>query len=881
MIATDEVKALRAGRGFRVLNLGSPIVIALVTTELPIIEVFPQLKAALREHRNVVLQAPPGAGKSTGVPLELLGEPWTRGKRLIMLEPRRLATRAVSARMAQMLGEPVGRTVGYRMRLDSRVGPATRIEVVTEGVLTAILQRDAALEGVAGVIFDEFHERSLQADLSVALCLEVQAHVNEELRLLVMSATLAADPVAELLGGAPIVSSRGRNFPVETRYLPPATDRRRPGASVSSELESLVKRASAAVRRSLAEEPGDVLVFLPGAAEIRRVHAELLAADLDATTRVMPLMGELTQQEQEIAIRPSAAGARKVVLATNIAETGLTIEGVRVVVDCGFSRRPRFDPGSGMSRLETLRISRASADQRRGRAGRVAPGVCYRLWSEGTDQTLEEHTPAEILEADLAPLALELAGWNVADVAKLRWLDEPPAAAYAQASDLLRRLGALDAQGRISAHGREMLALRVHPRLAHMLLRARAISLVDTACDLAAILGDRDILRSGGRQRDPDLHARLDTVQGTGAGHDRVDRATLDRVRQAAKQFRRQLGGAFSQSGDVVISEADETGVLLALAYPDRVAKARTPGSGRYLLSNGRGAFFDGPQALSRHEFLAIAELDGAEREARIFLAAPISLDALRTAFADEIVVRERVSWEARQRAVIATREQLLGALVLEERPLVQPPAERVAAALLEGIRELSLEVLPWDEATLGFRARVQFVAGLPAERAANWPDVTDAALLAGVESWLAPRLRGMTRIDHLERLDLRAALEDQLDRNQRRRLEELAPTHMSVPSGARVRIDYVDGDAPSLSVKLQELFGLQETPRIGGGAVPLLIKLLSPAQRPVQVTRDLASFWRNGYAEVRRELKGRYPRHDWPDDPLRARPSRGVRRRG
>jgi ATP-dependent helicase HrpB len=849
--------------------------------DLPIVEVLPALMAALRAHRNVVLQAPPGAGKSTGVPLALLGEPWMHGRRLIMLEPRRLATRAVTARMAEMLGESVGRTVGYRMRLDSRVSAATRIEVVTEGVLTAILQRDAALDGVACVIFDEFHERSLQADLGLALCLDVQAHVNEELRLLVMSATLAADPVAELLGGAPIVRGAGRSYPVETHYLPAAAGRGRPVAFARSELESLVKRTGAAVRRALVEESGDVLTFLPGAAEIRRVHAELTAADLGASIRIVPLMGQLTQAEQELAIRPSAAGTRKVVLATNIAETGLTIEGVRVVVDCGFSRRPRFDPGSGMSRLETLRISRASADQRRGRAGRVAPGVCYRLWSEGIDQALEAHSPAEILETDLAPLALELAGWNVADVGTLRWLDEPPAAAYAQARDLLQRLGALDPQGRITVHGRELLTLRVHPRLAHMLIRARALGCANTACELAAILSERDVVRRDSGQRDPDLRLRLDLIRGTAARDERVDRATLDRARQAAQQFRRQLGPASAESAAVPIPASDEVGVLVALAYPERMARARIPGSGRYLMSNGRGAFFESPQVISKHEFLAIAELDGAEREARIFLAAPLSRDTLCAIFSDAIRVRERVCWDTRQRAVVATREQILGAVMIDERPLVPLPEDRVASALLDGIRALSLDALPWDDRTRAFRARVRFAAGLPAEHAAGWPDVSDQSLLAGADRWLAPRLRGMTRADHLAKLDLRAALDAMLDHKQRRRLEEVAPTHVTVPSGARVRIDYIGVDAPSLSAKLQELFGLEETPRIGGGTVPLLIKLLSPAGRPVQVTRDLASFWRQGYAEVRRELKGRYPRHDWPDDPLQARPARAARRGG
>jgi ATP-dependent helicase HrpB len=821
-----------------------------------------------------VLQAPPGAGKSTGVPPALLEEPWMRDQRLIMLEPRRLATRAVSAHMAQMLGEPLGRTVGYRMRLDSKVSAVTRIEVVTEGVLAALLQDDPALEGVACVIFDEFHERSLQADLGLALCLDVQSHLNEELRLLVMSATLAAEPVAQLMGDAPIVRGSGRSFPVETRYLAPAGQRAR---SAGADVETLSQRTSAAVMRALREEQGDALVFLPGAAEIRRVAADLRSADLEACTSVLPLMGELAQAEQERAIRPSETGQRKVVLATNIAETGLTIEGVRVVIDAGFARRSRFDPLSGMSRLETLRISRASADQRRGRAGRVAPGVCYRLWSEGTDQTLEPFTPAEILEADLAPLALELAGWNAASPLALQWLDPPPAAAYAQAQDLLRALGALDHAGRITAHGRELLSLRIHPRLAHMLLRSRALHLAESACDLAALLGERDLMRRREGARDADIRTRLEILRGEHPQGETIDRAALERARGMAGQLRRRLGG--SRQRTATIADADQAGVLLALAYPDRVARARERGSGRYLLSNGRGARLEGAQSLARSEFLAVAELDGAEREARIFLAAPLGRQALETTLAQEIVARERVSWDSRERAVIAVRERLLGELVVEERN-IRPDAQVSARVLLEGIRELTLDVLPWERETRSLQARVRFVAALPRERSGNWPDLSDSALLARAGQWLLPRLEGMTRVEHLARLDLRAALESELDFRQRRRLEELAPTHLVVPSGSRIRIDYLEADAPSLAAKVQELFGMSATARIGGGEVPVLIKLLSPANRPVQVTHDLASFWRSGYAQVRRELKGRYPRHDWPEDPLTAQPSRGVRRR-
>lgn len=834
--------------------------------ELPIHAAIAELKAALHAHRSVVLQAPPGAGKSTVVPLELLGESWMSGRRIVMLEPRRLAARAVAARMADTLGEPVGRSVGYRMRLDSRVSAATRIEVVTEGILTALMQRDAALEDVGCVIFDEFHERSLQADLGLALCLDVQSHLNEALRLLVMSATLNAEPLARLLGAAPIVRAHGRSFPVEVRYGEKSAQDSRGAAR---ELQQAVRATTAAVRRALEEESGDLLVFLPGAGEIHRVLAALEQPALPPDVRLAPLFGELSREDQDRALAPSPPGRRKVVLATNIAETSLTIEGVRVVIDSGLARRARFDPVSGMSRLETLRISRASAEQRCGRAGRLEPGVCYRLWTEGVQQTLEGHTPAEILEADLAPLALELAGWNVTDPGQLRWLDPPPGAAYAQALDLLRRLGALDEHMRITSHGREMLQLRMHPRLAHMLVRSRELDAMPLACDLAALLSERDILRGRSDERDADIHVRLELLQGRGS-HD-ADRGALERVKKMAAQYRRQLGVE-----EAPVS-ADAAGSLLALAYPDRIAHARSSGSGRYRLSNGRGAFFAGPQSLARAEFLAVAELDAGEREARIFLAAALKREEIEHIFADDILTVEQVRWDPQQQAVLATRERRLGALVLEERALTRADSGALQAALIDGIRQLSLEqALPWSAEAREWRARVMFMRGLQPD---IWPDVSDAALAVSLEHWLAPWLEGMTRREHLTRLDLHAALEALLDWNLRKRLDELAPTHMTVPSGSSIRIDYLDGDTPSLSVRLQEVFGLHESPRIGGGKVALLIKLLSPARRPVQMTRDLASFWRSGYLEVKKELKGRYPRHYWPDDPLRAQAVRGTRR--
>jgi len=828
---------------------------------LPIVEVLPQIVAALQTGRSLVIQAPPGAGKSTRVPLELLEQPWARGRRILMLEPRRLAARAVAARMASLLSEPVGHTVGYRMRLDTRVSDATRLEVLTEGVLSGLLREDPALEDVACVIFDEFHERSLQADLGLAMCLDARQHLNESLRIVVMSATLEAEPVARLLEEAAIVRSAGRSHPVDVRYAARVAD-------TSLESRVIAGRCANAVGRALEETTGDVLTFLPGAGEIRRVQSLLEESGLDRNVILAPLFGDLSRDEQDRAMAPAPPGQRKVVLATNIAETSLTIEGVRVVVDAGVARRARFDPVSGMSRLETLRISRASADQRCGRAGRVAAGTCYRLWTEATQRALEAQTPAEILEADLAPLALEIAGWNVTDVASLRWLDSPPGGSLAQARDLLRQLGALDREHRSTAHGRAMLGLRTHPRLAHMLLRGRDLGLAALAADIAAVLTER--VEPGAGARDADLRRRLDALND---GHG-VDKAARDRAKRTADLFLRQLGsqGSRAQGG-----EEDSIGTLVALAYPDRIARQK--GSGRYVLSSGRGAVFTAPQSLSRAEFLAIAELDAGEREALIRLAAPLRREALERAFADEIEPVDDIRWDSRERAVLATRTRRLGDLVIDEKPLRNPDAARVAAALLQGIRETSLDVLPWTRELRAWQARVGFVRRLAAESATGWPDVSDEGLAAQLDTWLAAGIDGMSRIDHLARLDLRAALESLLDWRLRERLDALAPASVQVPSGSHIRIDYLEPETPSLSVRLQEVFGLRSTPRIGGGAVAVVMKLLSPAQRPVQVTRDLESFWRSGYAEVRKELKGRYPKHYWPDDPLQAQPRRGARR--
>ena len=833
---------------------------------LPIDAALPALRTELAAHGAVVLTAPPGAGKSTVVPLVLLGESWARGKRLLMLEPRRLAARAVAERMARTLGESVGRTVGYRMRRDTRVSKDTRLEVLTEGVLVRMLQSDPALEGVAAVLFDEFHERSLQADLALALALDARETLGAPVKFLIMSATLEAEGIARLLGGAPVVRAAGRSFPVETRYAgtgaPPLPEALARGtASPEQSVARLVLRA-------LEETHGDVLVFLPGAREIRRV-AQLLQSE-GAEARILPLYGELSAAAQDAALTP-LAGVRRVVLATNIAETSLTLEGVRVVVDSGLVRRLRFDPNTGMSRLELERISRASAEQRQGRAGRLETGVCYRLWSEAAHRSLAPFTPAEILEADLASFALELAQWGARDATALSWLDPPPAGLLQSARDLLARLGALDAQGRITEHGRAMARLAVHPRLAHMLLCARELGAVALAADLAALLAERDLVRSGGR--DADIRTRLEILRGE-APLGETDRDALMAVRAQAREFTRQLGGA-ARAGPYATS----AGALLALAFPDRIGAQRAGGEGRFALANGRGAHFAEAQSLARQPLIVAVHLDDRERDARILLAAPLEREALEAVIPGALQWRETVEWNRREQAVVARRELRLDQVLLEAHPLAAVPAERAREALLAGVRDLGIGVLPWERELRELQARVALVRGLGGPYT-EWPDLEDAALAESLEDWLAPWLEGVTRREHLARVPLAEALRARMGWQRLRELDALAPTHLTVPSGAQIRIDYLDASAPVVAVRLQEVFGLAETPRLVGGRVPVTFKLLSPAHRPVQVTRDLGSFWRRGYAEVRKDLRGRYPKHHWPEDPLTAEAVRGVRRR-
>jgi len=827
---------------------------------LPIDAILPQLLATLSRHPSIVVQAPPGAGKTTRVPLALLQADWLEDKKIIMLEPRRLAARAAARFMAHSLNERVGETVGYRVRLDSKVGANTRIEVVTEGILTRMLQEDPALAAYAVVIFDEFHERHLNSDLGLALCLDAQQGLREDLKLIVMSATLDGAAVAALLDDAPVLSSEGRSFAVAIHHQPLrhgfARERRAFLAEMAQQIVAVLK-----------QEQGSALVFLPGAGEIRQLHELLQGAGLGPDVLLAPLFGQLTPAEQDAAIQPAPAGKRKLVLASAIAETSLTIEGIRIVIDSGLMRMPRFDPNTGLTSLVTLPVSRAAAEQRCGRAGRLSEGVCYRLWKSGTP--LLAHSAAEILDADLAPLLLELAQWGVTEMQALRWLDTPPPAHVAQARDLLQQLGALDAAGRISAHGRAMARWGTHPRLAHMLLRGRAINAGALACELAAILSDRDLLR-GEAGRQSDLQLRIEAMRERARGRE-VDQGALRQAREAAGQWQRQL----QVSPDPSAEDLHLLGVVLACAYPDRIGRRRE-NSSRYVLSNGRGAILNEGDPLCSEEFIVAAILDGA-REARVFLAAGLHREDLLHYHADLIRTRSIVQWDDRNACVLAREQQTIGELVIDDRPLATADPEATAAALLTGIRQRGLACLPWTDAAHELQARAGFVRE---HIDAAWPDLGDAALLDGLETWLSPYINGMSRLSHLTRLDLHNILISRLSYDQQRRLEQLAPTHLSVPSGSRIRLDYSQFP-PVLAVRLQEMFGLADTPRVGGGKVPVLLHLLSPARRPMQITQDLAGFWQTSYHEVKKDLKGRYPKHHWPDDPLQAQATARAKRKG
>lgn len=853
------------------------------STSLPIDDALPALTRALEGNTCAVLEAPPGAGKTTRVPLALLDTSWLTGRRIVMLEPRRLAARTAAHYMARTLGEGVGETVGYRVRGDTKISARTRIEVVTEGVLARLLSADQALDGYGAVLFDEYHERSLHGDLGLALTLETQTHLRPDLRVLVMSATLDGDLVARLLGSAnepaPVVRSDGRMFPVETRHRAPRTDER---------IDATVARVA---REALASDSGDVLVFLPGMGEQRRVADRLSGDSLLESQRavVHVLHGSLPLAAQDAAIAPAPANSRKIVLATSIAETSLTIEGVRVVVDSGVSRIPRYDARAGLTRLETVKVSRASADQRRGRAGRVAPGVCYRLWDAAHDHALTPRTRPEILDADLSALALELADAGISDPQTLRWMDPPPAGAFLQARTLLAQLGALDEAGRITPHGRQMSTLPLAPRLAHLLIHAHQRGRGTLGVELVALLEERDVLRTDAGPPPADMRLRVealrknqsDAVSLHGAY---VDRDAMRRVRELTTQLTRDVRSIATYKASTSHADArgqlddlDDVGLLLALAFPDRVAQKRSGNEPRFLLRAGTGAAVNRGDALANAEWLAVAELDGNPPEYRVARGAPLTKQEVLEDFGDQVQTQTVVEWHESTQSIRARKRSTLGALTIEDVAVHQPNADLVRGALMLEIARVGVDALPWSDAGSRTRERLAFVHAHLAE----WPSVNADTLLATLDAWLSPHVNGIRKWSELAALDWSELLLSTLPWERRAALDRLAPTHLEVPSGSRIALDYSDAESPVLAVKLQEVFGWQSTPLLCDGRVAVTMHLLSPAQRPVQVTKDLAGFWRTSYFEVRKELRGRYPRHPWPEDPLTAMATRRAKPRG
>jgi ATP-dependent helicase HrpB len=818
-------------------------------TPLPIDAVLDELDRTLADNNTAVLVAPPGAGKTTRVPLALLDAPWLKDKKIIMLEPRRIAARASAERMARTLGERAGETVGYRVRFGSKVSRATRIEVVTEGIFSRQILDDPELNGVAAVLFDEFHERSLDADLGLALARDAQTGLREDLRILVMSATLDGARVGKLLGDAPVVASEGRAFTVETRYLG-----RKPDAPIERQMAD-------AIGSALRADPGSVLAFLPGAAEIRRTQNLLAERVHDPAVEIVPLFGALEASVQDRAIAPAPKGSRKVVLATSIAETSLTIEGVRIVVDSGLARVPRYEPDIGLTRLETVRASRAAVDQRRGRAGRTEPGVCYRLWDEPQTASLAPYTQPEILSADLSSLVLDLAQWGVRDPATLAFLDPPPAPALKEANSLLYELGALDSDGRITAEGKSLRALALPPRLARMTVDSHRLGAGEAAAEIAAILTERGL---GGDS--VDLDVRLDQFR-----RDRSPRAAS--ARSLAQRWVQQVAAS---EGPPAEDSSPSTGIMLALAFPDRVARNR--GNGSFVLANGRGAAVEQTSSLARTPYIAVGELTGTAAQGRILLAAPIAQADIEARFADQIEDLEEISFDRGAMALRGRRRRTLHAITLSEAPVALSPSAETARIFAAGLIAAGLDKLPWSKALKQWRDRVMFLRKAEGDA---WPDLSDAALAADAQSWLVPALYDKTSLKELSAGDLSEAVMALLPWELRARLEREAPTHFEAPTGTMLAIDYEAEQGPTIAVRLQELFGLNTHPSIAKGAVPLVLELLSPAQRPVQVTRDLPGFWRGSYAAVRSDLRGRYPRHPWPEDPANALPTRRVKPRG
>jgi ATP-dependent helicase HrpB len=847
---------------------------------LPILTILPELISQLEQRNEAIIEAPPGAGKTTQIPLSLLDFNGLGGQKILMLEPRRLAAKAAASRMSEMLKEKVGHTVGYRVRHDSCVSKHTRIEVVTEGILTRMIQTDPTLGGIGIVIFDEFHERHLEADLGLALTLQARQifRDSEPLKIIMMSATVDDDAISNLLDHTPVIRSKGKMYSVEVHYSP-ASD------TQTNRLEETVAHK---ISQVLSQEEGSLLVFLPGQREIKKVY-ELVQSQQRENKQLLitPLFGNLSLDEQTKAIQPAPEGKRKIVLATDIAETSLTINGVRVVIDAGLSRKPVFDTASGMTRLHTKRLSRASSIQRMGRAGRTEPGSCYRLWSEVQQQQLIEHTLPEILQADLVPLALQLLLWGVNDPNELQWIDPPPVTAYQQALELLQQLGAVtfkedsstQSHWVLTEHGSAMAAMPLHPRLAHMILMGQKFGLHQQACEIAAILSERDPIAPAAnknRERDADIQARIEVIQSTGQHSKRhaqyLNYAALKNIRNLIKEFKRQKVGDVLQTVEEVKNPI-WSGFLIALAYPERIAQQRQPGSSEYRMSSGRAAHLGQYDLLQQQAYLAVAHASshkGGSSES-IYLAAPLSEELFEDQLKSQIQIKERVYWDNKKERLIAEEHTCFGQLVIRRTELASINPEDRTKIVLDRVRQHGLALLPWTDEMRQWQARILLLCTMEqgdTTKASEWPDVSEAGLISNLDEWLGPYVAKVSLLKHLAELDLKQILTSQINWAQSKLLDELVPVKIEVPSGSQIRINYLESP-PVLAVRLQEMFGCEATPTIARGKVALKLHLLSPAKRPLQVTQDLATFWNNAYQQVKKEMRGRYPKHIWPDDPV------------
>jgi ATP-dependent helicase HrpB len=828
--------------------------------DFPINEIIPELKIRLQQQSLVILQAPPGAGKSTVLPIQLLNEQWLGTQKIIMLEPRRLAARSVANRMADLLDDEIGNTVGYRVRFENKVSKQTKIEVVTEGILTRMLQNDNALENVGLVIFDEFHERSLNADLALALCLQVQQILRSDLRILIMSATLDSTKLSALLNNAPIITSQGRQYPVELKYE--AVDDKTPLAVSTAKI----------IKKALAEQQGDILVFLPGAGEIQRTQ-ELL--EQYSTISIHPLYGDLTMQKQQEALLPHPHGKRKVVLATSIAETSLTIEGITTVIDCGFSRIPKFDARSGFTKLETVKISKDAADQRAGRAGRLSPGVCYRMWSQGAHIHLQPNRKPEIVEADLAPLMLELAEWGIKKINDLVWLNTPPEGNVLQAKELLTQLGALE-NNAITVRGKELLQMPTHPRIAHLLVEAKhwqqdkpTLNIIALAADVAAVLEERDPLS---RESGTDILLRIEALRKwRNKEFVNADKRVLECTERLSQAWRKLL----QTETDNTTPDVFTVGKLIAAAYPERIAKRVEKNSLRYRLANGRIIKLQEHDPLHAEEYIAIAQLDAGTAEGKVFLASPLNIDDLK----DLAIEKEKVYWDKERGMVVGVAEKSVGGIVLQSKPLTKINDEQRIKIICEAIKEQGLKLIGWGNEQTELQARILSLKQWRSHEA--WTDVSNENLLNTLDEWLSPYLINVSKQTELQKLNLNQILISLLPYELSVKLDVLTPERILVPSGSMIKINYfADGRKPELEVRLQELFGMTETPSVNEGRNKILLHLLSPGYKPVQVTQDLNSFWTKTYFEVRKDLLSRYPKHAWPENPLTAEAVRGVKKK-